>query len=146
MFCISQKNCTVFKRIACTCSLLVSEICFIQRLSSVCLEDSVLDLPMWYLGGTKVTKGCIFSELGHDHCICCSNSIPGNRNFLIPQSSKEGRDGCESVVAVLCWAAFWRAVGLTVCSSPCSAQPGPFPASSHASSHAAQESKYQRWV
>lgn len=96
MFCISRKNCTVLKIIACTCSLLVSSL-FYAKFSL--FGDQYVRSACLVRRGTKVTKGYIFSELGHDHSIRCSNSIPGNG--MIPQSSKEGRGGCESVVTVL---------------------------------------------
>lgn len=61
----------------------------------------MLDLLVWYVGGAEVTKGCVFSELDHDHNIHCSNSIPGNGDPLIPRIGKGGRGGRGSVVTVL---------------------------------------------
>lgn len=118
---ISHKNGTLFERIAYTYSLWVSKDYFIQRLDSACLENSVLDLMVWYVGVQRWPK----AVFPHDHNICCSNSIPGHGNPLIPQIGKGGRDGCGSVVtwAVCCVGA----ASLAVYSSPCSAQPSPFP-------------------
>lgn len=51
---ISRKNCTLFEKIAYTCTLLVSKDCFIQRLDSACLENSVSsvssNIMVWYVG------------------------------------------------------------------------------------------------
>lgn len=117
---ISRKSCTLFEGIAYTYSLLVSKDYFIQRLESACLENSALDLMVWYVGVQRWPKA-VFAQY---HNICRSNNIPGHGNPLIPQMGKGGRDGCGSVVtwAVCCV----RAACLAVFSSPCSAQPSPF--------------------
>lgn len=58
----SRKNCTLFKRIVYTFSL-VSKGNLIQQLSSACLKNSTLDLLDWYVGVRRWPKAVFLVSL-----------------------------------------------------------------------------------